>query len=102
LDDGGRGEAHIAPNANETNARMLLENMSKCKQMEQQVWNSKEKVAEGNDRTRLKEMTSKLSDLRDVILRQQTIKDLWVPATPTYIQITNEIKELRQKLMLFE
>lgn len=102
LDDSGRGEAHISPNANQTNARMLRENMSKYTQMEQQVWNLKEQVAEGNESIKLKEMASKLLTLRDVIIRQQTIKDLWVPSTPTYIQITNEIKELGQKLMLFE
>ena len=102
LDECGRGEGHISPKANETNARMLQENMSKFKQLEQQVWDLKKEAAEGNHRIGMKEMSGKLSDLRDVILRQQTIKDLWVPANPIYIQITNEIKELRQKLMLFE
>lgn len=98
---------HFGPNATPTDKALYTENINKRKAMQDDLKRLKGMYAEAkaarsqDDRTlenQIAVLKNQEENLRDVILRQESIKGMWVKPTKSYLVLNAELRALKSRI----
>ena len=93
---------HFGPGVPLTEQKTFLENQRLLETLDKELLQLKEDASEsGLASTLIAERTLRRNNVRDILLRQKSIHGFWIPPTNQYTQISNEIKDLENKLSLY-
>lgn len=102
--------AHISDEATGTERLTLQTNLDRLDGLRAELVGARDALTEARGaggataalEARFAWLQSQWANMRDIVLRQKTIRGLWIPATPVFEQAAAQVRDLRNKLRLLE